>query len=186
MASPQIRNMGTHGGNLAQKVRCWYFRDADRTDCYKRNGSFCYASRRKRRARHLRFSRLLRVQPSDTSTALSALGASIVVEGQEGQRIVSVDDFFIGPDKDYLRETVLAPNELIAEVRIPAARSARRACSSRQPRASPSISRGHQWRSWSSQPGLERPRFARRGRADAASSEGRGKLPQSGRGSTPA
>src|SRR3990170_3223168 len=36
VASPQIRNMGTLGGNLAQKVRCWYYRDADRADCYKR------------------------------------------------------------------------------------------------------------------------------------------------------
>src|SRR5581483_4548400 len=120
VASPQIRNMGTLGGNLAQKVRCWYFRDADRADCYKRGGSFCYAV--------LGASDLpaifdgaacFAVQPSDTSTALSALNASIVVHGSGGQRVVGIDDFFIGPHTDYLRETVLAQDEIITEVRIP-------------------------------------------------------------------
>jgi len=121
VASPQIRNMGTLGGNLAQKVRCWYFRDADRSDCYKRNGSFCYAVFGASDV-HAIFdgAACFAVQPSDTSTALSALGANIVVAGQEGQRVVGVDNFFIGPDVDYMRETVLAPNELIVEVRIPA------------------------------------------------------------------
>ena len=60
------------------------------------------------------------VQPSDTSTALSALGASVVIEGASGQRIVSIDDFYIGPDVDYLRETVLEQDDVITEVRIPA------------------------------------------------------------------
>lgn len=119
-ASPQIRNMGTLGGNLAQKVRCWYFRDADRTDCYKRSGSFCYAVFGASDL-HAIFdgAACFAVQPSDTATALSALNATIVVEGPKGPRTVGVDAFFIGPDVDYLRETVLAPDELITEVRIP-------------------------------------------------------------------
>src|SRR5512140_1069910 len=121
VASPQIRNMGTLGGNMAQKVRCWYFRDADRTDCYKRNGSFCYAVLGASDL-HAIFdgAACFAVQPSDTSTALSALGASVVVAGPSGTRVVGVDDFFIGPHTDYMRETVLAQDEIITEVRIPA------------------------------------------------------------------
>ncbi len=121
VASPQIRNMGTLGGNLAQKVRCWYFRDADRADCYKRNGSFCYAVLGASDL-HAIFdgAACFAVQPSDTATALAALGASIVVAGPGGTRTVAVDDFFIGPKTDYLRETALAADEIITEVRVPA------------------------------------------------------------------
>lgn len=120
VSTPQLRNMGTLGGNLAQKVRCWYFRDPDRTDCYKRNGSHCYAVFGASDV-HAIFdgAACFAVQPSDTATALSALGASIVVAGPEGQRVVGIDAFFIGPEVDYLRETVLKQDELIVEVRIP-------------------------------------------------------------------
>lgn len=121
VSTPQLRNMGTLGGNLAQKVRCWYFRDPDRTDCYKRNGSYCYAVFGASDV-HAIFdgAACFAVHPSDTAVALSALGASIVVAGPDGQRTVVVDDFFIGPDVDYLRETILKQDEIIVEVRIPA------------------------------------------------------------------
>lgn len=121
VASPQIRNMGTLGGNLAQKVRCWYYRDPDRGDCYKRNGSYCYAVFG-RSDLHAIFdgAACFAVQPSDTATALYALDATIVVAGPDGTRTVGVEDFFIGPHVDYLRETVLEQDEIITEVRIPA------------------------------------------------------------------
>ena len=121
VASPQIRNMGTLGGNLAQKVRCWYFRDPDRSDCYKRNGSFCYAVLGGSDL-HAIFdgAACFAVQPSDTATALSALNATIVVASPSGTKEIGVDDFFVGPHTDYHRETALAPDELITEVRIPA------------------------------------------------------------------
>jgi xanthine dehydrogenase YagS FAD-binding subunit len=121
VASPQIRNTGTLGGNMAQKVRCWYYRDAARADCYKRDGSFCYAVFGASDL-HAIFdgAGCFAVQPSDTATALSALNASVVVAGAEGERVVGIDDFFIGPDVDYMRETVLAANEIIAGVRVPA------------------------------------------------------------------
>jgi xanthine dehydrogenase YagS FAD-binding subunit len=121
VASPQVRNMGTLGGNLAQKVRCWYFRDSDRADCYKRNGSYCYAVFGLSDV-HAIFdgAACFAVQPSDSATALSALGANIVVAGPEGETVIGVDDFFIGPHVDYLRETILSPEQIITEVRIPA------------------------------------------------------------------
>ncbi len=121
VASPQIRNMATLGGNLAQKVRCWYFRDADRTDCYKRNGSYCYAVLGASEL-HAVFggAACFAVHPSDTAIALSALDASVVIAGPTGHRTVGIDTFFIGPDTDYLKETVLAQDEIIEEVRIPA------------------------------------------------------------------
>lgn len=120
-ASPQIRHMGTLGGNMAQKVRCWYFRDPDRADCYKRNGSYCYAVFGLSDV-HAIFdgAACFAVQPSDTSTALAALGATVVITGKDGARSVSIDDFYQGPDIDYLRETVLAQDDIITEVRIPA------------------------------------------------------------------
>ena len=121
VATPQIRNMGTLGGNLVQKVRCWYYRDPDRADCYKRGGGYCYAVFGASDV-HAIFdgAACFAVQPSDTAVALSALDARIVVAGPEGHRVVGVDAFFIGPDVDYLRETVLARDELVVEVRIPA------------------------------------------------------------------
>ena len=121
-ASPQIRNMGTLGGNLGQKVRCWYYRDADRADCYKRNGSYCYAVFGASDV-HAIFdgAACFAVHPSDTAIALSALNARLVVAGPEGQRVVGVDSFFIGPDTDYLREMAIAQDEFITEIQIPAA-----------------------------------------------------------------
>jgi len=120
VASPQIRNMGTLGGNIAQKVRCWYYRDADRADCYKRNGSFCYAVFGASDV-HAIFdgAACFAVSPSDTAVALGALDARILVAGPKGEREVGIADFFIGPDTDYMRETVLAADEIIVDVRIP-------------------------------------------------------------------
>jgi len=120
VASPQIRNMGTLGGNLAQKTRCWYYRDADRADCYKRNGTYCYAVFGASDV-HAIFdgAACFAVHPSDTAVALSALDARVVVAGPEGHRVVGVDSFFIGPDVDYTREMALAQDEIITEVRVP-------------------------------------------------------------------
>ncbi|MBI2325006.1 MAG: FAD binding domain-containing protein [Chloroflexi bacterium] len=125
VASPQIRNAGTLGGNLAQKVRCWYYRDADRADCYKRNGSYCYAIFGQSEL-HALFdgAACFAVTPSDTAIALSALAARIVVAGPKGEREVGVDDFFIGPAVDYMREVALAADEIIVDVRIPSTWSA--------------------------------------------------------------
>ncbi len=122
VASPQIRNMGTLGGNLAQKVRCWYYRDPDRADCYKRNGSYCYAVFGASDV-HAIFdgAACFAVTPSDTAVALTALDAEITIAGPKGERTVGATSFFIGPGKDYMREVDLAQDEIITEVRIPSA-----------------------------------------------------------------
>ena len=122
VASPQIRNAGTIGGNIAQKGRCWYYRDADRADCYKRNGSFCYAVFGQSDL-HAIFdgAACFAVTPSDTAVALTSVDAEVVVVGPKGERIVPATSFFIGPDKDYMREVDLAQDEIITEIRIPGA-----------------------------------------------------------------
>ena len=122
VASPQIRNSSTLGGNLCQRPRCWYFREPTATRCYKRGGDYCYAVFGDAAIQAtFDVAACFAVHPSDTAIALSALGADIVVAGPAGRRSVPVADFFTGPEIDILRENVLAPNEIVAEVRIPAA-----------------------------------------------------------------
>jgi len=121
VASPQIRNTATLAGNLCQRPRCWYFRQPIATRCYKRGGDYCYAVFGDSSI-HATFdvAACFAVHPSDTAIALSALGADIVVAGPKGQRVVPVTEFFTGPEVDIMRENILAPNELVAEVRVPA------------------------------------------------------------------
>lgn len=119
VASPEIRALGTLGGNLHQRPRCWFFRNKD-FDCIKKGGDICFAVNGDNRYNailggHLCFI----VHPSDLATALVALGASARVIRGESERRISFDDYFIGPDQDLLRETVLGPDELLVEVVVP-------------------------------------------------------------------
>lgn len=121
-ATPQIRNVATLGGNLAQRPRCWYFRKED-FRCRRKGGNECFAIDGQNEM-HAVFDNDLCaiVHPSATGTALTALGASLVLKGPSGERIVSLDDFFVRPGADVTRENVLRPGELIVEVRVPAGR----------------------------------------------------------------
>jgi len=99
VASPQIRNVGTLAGNLAQDARCWYYRRG--LDCYRAGGNICYADSPEGLNReHAIFgaSRCVAVSPSDTAPALVALDATMVISSAKGQRLVSAQDFFVGPD----------------------------------------------------------------------------------------
>ena len=121
VASPQIRNVGTLGGNLCQDTRCWYYRYG--VDCYRAGGNSCYAdSPQGQNREHCLFgaSRCVAVSPSDTAPALVALDARMVVRNASGEREVAAGDFFIGPDIDIERMTVLEPGDLLTAVRIPA------------------------------------------------------------------
>jgi xanthine dehydrogenase YagS FAD-binding subunit len=120
VASPQIRNAGTLGGNLCQDTRCWYYRGG--VDCYRAGGNMCYADTPEGQNReHAIFgaSRCVAVTPSDTANALTALDASMVISRRGGERVVAAADFFIGPDRDIRRMTVVDTGEILSAVRIP-------------------------------------------------------------------
>lgn len=120
VASPQIRNVGTLGGNLCQDARCWYYRRG--LDCYRAGGNLCYADAPESLNReHAIFgqSRCVAVSPSDTAPALVALDATMVISSERGQRTVAAQDFFVGPAVDITNMTVLRPGEILTAVRIP-------------------------------------------------------------------
>jgi len=122
VASPQIRNQGTIGGNNCQDTRCWYYRDG--WPCYRAGGNVCYADTPSAINReHCLFeqNRCVAVNPSDTAPALVALDAQMVVLTRRGQDTVNAEDFFIGPSVDITRMTVLEPGELLTAIRVPAA-----------------------------------------------------------------
>ena len=120
VASPQIRNQGTIGGNVSQDTRCWYYRGG--WTCYRAGGNICYADTPTAVNReHAIFDadRCVAVNPSDTAPALIALDAQMVVRGPKGERVVEAEDYFVGPGVDITRMNVLAPNELLVAIRIP-------------------------------------------------------------------
>jgi len=120
VASPQIRNVGTLGGNVCQDTRCWYYRGG--MDCYRAGGTTCYADTPEGMNReHCLFGadRCIAVTPSDTAPALVALDASMVIRNSDGERQVAAEDFFIGPDVDIERMTVLEPDDILTAIRIP-------------------------------------------------------------------
>jgi len=120
VASPQIRNQGTIGGNVSQDTRCWYYRAG--WSCYRAGGNICYADTRtaiNREHAILDADRCVAVNPSDTAPALVALDAQMVIQGPNGERIVNAEDYFVGPAVDITRMTVLAPDELLTAIRIP-------------------------------------------------------------------
>jgi xanthine dehydrogenase YagS FAD-binding subunit len=120
VATPQIRNQATLGGNLCQDTRCWYYRGG--WPCYRAGGNVCYADTPTSMNReHCIFgaSRCVAVSPSDTGTALVALDASMVIAGPRGERVVPAEEFFLGPAVDIERMTVLQPNEVLVALRLP-------------------------------------------------------------------
>ena len=124
VASPQIRNQGTLGGNVSQDTRCWYYRGG--WNCYRAGGNICYADTPTAINReHAIFDadRCVAVNPSDTAPALVALDAQMVVRGPKGERVVNAEDYWIGPGVDITRMNVLAPAELLVAIRIPATMS---------------------------------------------------------------
>ena len=98
VASPQIRNQGTLGGNVSQDTRCWYYRGG--WTCYRAGGNICYADTPtaiNREHAILDADRCVAVSPSDTAPALIALDAQMVIQSARGERVVAAEDYFIGP-----------------------------------------------------------------------------------------
>ena len=122
VASPQIRNTGTIGGNAAQDARCPYYRYG--LSCYRAGGNICFADTPTGVNReHALFDteRCVAASPSDTAPALVALAAQMVVRSANRERVLTTDEFFVGPGKDITRMTALEPNELLVAIRLPAA-----------------------------------------------------------------
>jgi len=120
VASPQIRNVGTIGGNVCQDTRCWYYRAG--MDCYRAGGNTCYADTPEGMDReHCLFgaNRCIAVTPSDTAPALLALDASMRIQNADGEKVVAAEDFFVGPDIDIERMTILKPGDILTAITIP-------------------------------------------------------------------
>jgi xanthine dehydrogenase YagS FAD-binding subunit len=118
VGTPQIRNMGTIGGNLCQRPRCWYFRN--NYPCFKHGGNICFSATGENE-----FHAILEagpsyiVHPSDTAPALVALGASVRILSGGRERSVPIDKFFVSPKQDPRRENVLQPHEILTGVDVP-------------------------------------------------------------------
>jgi xanthine dehydrogenase YagS FAD-binding subunit len=118
VASPQLRNQGTIGGNICQRPRCWYFRGD--FHCARKGGDICYAVEGENQY-HAIFGGgpCFFVHPSDTAAALAALQAQLMIAGPAGSKAVKIEDFFVGPDKSIQKENILAPNEIVTEIDLP-------------------------------------------------------------------
>ncbi|MFO7605233.1 MAG: xanthine dehydrogenase family protein subunit M [Desulfurivibrionaceae bacterium] len=119
VASPQLRNQGTLGGNLCQKPRCWYFRGE--FDCLRKGGDRCFALKGENQF-HAIFGHdkiCAITHPSDTAPVLVALNASVSVVGPTGKRTIAVEDLHVSPADDVRAETVLKRGEIITRITIP-------------------------------------------------------------------
>ena len=126
-ASAQLRNMASMGGNLCQRVRCSYFRDAT-SPCNKREpGSGCAALSGYNRAHAIlgTSDKCIATHPSDLAVALVALDAVVHSRGPAGERAIPIDDFFLLPGDTPEREHPLEHGELIAAIEVPATPVAR-------------------------------------------------------------
>jgi xanthine dehydrogenase YagS FAD-binding subunit len=125
VATPQIRNVGTLAGNVAQRPWCWYFRNG--FPCLKNGGDTCYSVVGENRF-HAIFGGgpSYIVHPSDTAPALVSLDAKFRIVGPAGERLVPAAEFFVLPQQDVEHETILQPDEVLAGVQLPPAHPGRR------------------------------------------------------------
>jgi xanthine dehydrogenase YagS FAD-binding subunit len=120
IATPQIRHMGTVGGNLCQRPRCWYFR-LENYKCLKKGGTECFAS-----SGENKYNAILGggpsffVHPSDLAPMLIALGATVTIAGASGKRTMPLENFFTLPTVAIRKENVLKDGEIVTEVQVPA------------------------------------------------------------------
>jgi xanthine dehydrogenase YagS FAD-binding subunit len=119
VGSPQIRNVGTIGGNLCQRPRCWYYRDPE-VLCLRKGGRKCFAV-----AGENKYHCILGggpcyiVHPSDCAPALIAFNSKIKIYSPRGSRDIPLEDFFVLPRVNPRYENILKPDEIIVEVVVP-------------------------------------------------------------------
>jgi xanthine dehydrogenase YagS FAD-binding subunit len=122
VGTPQIRNLGTVGGNLMQRPRCWYFRNEE-FPCLKKGGARCYSVDGENQ-----FHAILGggpchiVHPSSLAVPLVAFGAKVRIAGPRGAKEVLAEEFFELPERNLYGETALRPDELLTHVILPPAR----------------------------------------------------------------
>lgn len=119
-ATPQLRNMSTIGGNLAQRTRCWYFRSADHP-CFRKGGDICYArqSSSGQNENHaiLDNESCVSVHSSSIATALVAYDAKILIHGANNiKKEVGIDSFFLSPSEDISNENILAAKDILTNI----------------------------------------------------------------------
>lgn len=125
-ATLQLRTMGTLGGNLLQRNRCWYFRD-EAYPCWLKGGVRCFAIDGDNRLHAIvGAEECVAVAPSDLAPALIAYDASVSLTGSRGSRTMPLSDLFVTPHGRVRREHAITPDELIVEVRVPENALARR------------------------------------------------------------
>jgi xanthine dehydrogenase YagS FAD-binding subunit len=121
VGTPQIRNQGTVGGNLNQRPRCWYFRNEEFV-CFKKGGNVCFSPAGENQF-HAIFGSgpTFIVHPSSLAVPSVAYGATFRLAGPKGERMVAAADYFTMPTLQNVRtENVLAPDELLTHVILPA------------------------------------------------------------------
>ena len=121
IATPQIRNLGTVGGNLGQRPRCWYFR-LENLKCLKRGGTECYAvGGENKYLAILGGGPCFIAHPSDLAPMWVALDATFSVTGPKGKRDVPAADFFVLPSHGGIRtENVLGDGDVVTQANVPA------------------------------------------------------------------
>lgn len=119
VATPQLRNVGTVGGNLCQRPRCWYYRDAQ-VKCRKKGGSQCFASNGRNKYHAILGGGICSiVHPSDLAPALMALDARVTISAPKKDKTIPLADFFILPSVNVRKENILAANEVVKEIILP-------------------------------------------------------------------
>ncbi len=119
VATPQLRNMGTIGGNLCQRPRCWYYRDAQ-VKCRKKGGSRCFAYNGRNTYHAILGGRTCYiVHPSDLAPALISLDAEIIIATAKKDKTISLADFFTPSSVNVRTENILTAHEIVKEIRLP-------------------------------------------------------------------
>jgi xanthine dehydrogenase YagS FAD-binding subunit len=118
-ATPQIRNMGTMGGNLMQRPRCWYFRSSEHK-CRKKGGNICFAQVGQNQFHGIFNTAVCPcVHPSSIATALVAFDGKVELTGPEGKRVVPMAEFFTASEHEVTKENVAESREVITNILLP-------------------------------------------------------------------